>query len=100
MGFRYRVHIPVPGLIKRSIDIAFPGRKLAINIDGCFWHGCQLHRTLPRTNHDWWREKIEQNRRRDRETDTHLWKLGWIVLRFWEHEKAEDAVTEIIRNLQ
>lgn len=84
-GFRYRVQYPVPGRSRRSIDIAFPARKLAIFIDGCFWHGCKEHRNIPANNAQWWAEKIQANRVRDEETDALLMKAGWQVFRFWEH---------------
>lgn len=95
-GFRYRVQYPVPGRSRRSIDIAFPARKLAIFIDGCFWHGCAEHRNIPANNTQWWAEKIQGNRVRDDETNTHLAKVGWQVLRFWEHDDP-DSVLDAVR---
>lgn len=94
-GLRYRVHIRVPGLPRRTIDIAFPGAKLAVFVDGCFWHGCPDHGMVPRSNAEWWRRKIEGNRRRDDETAAHLAALGWEVLRFWCHEEAT-AVADVV----
>jgi DNA mismatch endonuclease, patch repair protein len=85
-GFRYRVHLRVPGLPRRSVDIAFPGVKVAVFVDGCFWHGCPEHGTVPRSNCEWWRKKLDGNRSRDDETADHLSALGWRVLRFWSHE--------------
>ena len=94
-GLRYRVQYPVPGAPRRSIDIAFPGKKIAIFIDGCFWHGCSEHRNIPSHNRDWWQNKIDRNRLRDRDTDTKLRSVGWLVLRYWEHESAERIVAEV-----
>lgn len=85
-GLRYRVQYPVPGRPRRSIDIAFPKGKLAIFIDGCFWHGCAEHRNIPTHNACWWSEKIQANRKRDQETTLLLEQAGWQVLRFWEHD--------------
>ena|ERR1700733_2897201 len=99
-GLRYRIQLQVPGFPRRSIDIAFPARKLAVNIDGCFWHGCHMHRPLPRANRDWWALKIYENQRRDRETDAHLVGIGWTALRFWEHESPQDVVAQIIHCLE
>jgi DNA mismatch endonuclease (patch repair protein) len=95
-GCRFRVQFPVPGLPRRTIDIAFPARRLAVNIDGCFWHGCHVHRSLPVTNYEWWQRKIEENRRRDKETDAHLFAIGWRALRFCEHEPLEIIVARVI----
>lgn len=95
-GLRYRVQYPVPGAPRRSIDIAFPGKKIAVFIDGCFWHGCTEHRNIPAHNHDWWQNKIDQNRSRDRDTDEKLQGAGWSVLRFWEHDPAEIIVEEVV----
>ena len=67
-GLRYRVEYPVPGLPRRRIDVAFPRAKVAVLIDGCFWHGCPQHATHPKANADWWRTKLERNMARDRET--------------------------------
>ena len=86
-GFRYRLHERVPGLPRRTIDIAFPRARVAVFIDGCFWHGCPDHGMTPKANRDWWCRKIGHNRQRDAETSAHLSSLGWVVLRFWSHEE-------------
>ncbi|WP_138904981.1 very short patch repair endonuclease [Streptomyces albidochromogenes] len=88
-GLRYRVNVPVPGMPRRTIDIAFSRAKIAVFLDGCFWHGCPQHATHPKANADWWRTKLDKNMTRDRETTQHLEAQGWTVLRFWEHESAE-----------
>ncbi|MDA3642227.1 very short patch repair endonuclease [Mycobacterium xenopi] len=98
-GLRYRVHYPVPGMRRRTIDIAFTRQKVAVFIDGCFWHGCGEHRNVPASNHDWWREKLMKNGRRDAETDAHLRSLGWRVIRAWEHEPAADIHWRVVRAL-
>ncbi|MFG3506335.1 very short patch repair endonuclease [Streptomyces sp. NPDC047821] len=85
-GMRYRVNVPVPGMPRRTIDIAFGRAKIAVFLDGCFWHGCPEHATQPKANADWWRSKLEKNVARDRETTRHLQEAHWTVLRFWEHE--------------
>ena len=93
MGLRYRVAWPVPGQRRRTIDIAFTRAHVAVYIDGCFWHGCPLHGTIPRSNSAWWENKLKANRARDASVNEQLHELGWTVLRFWEHE-APDAVAE------
>jgi DNA mismatch endonuclease (patch repair protein) len=90
-GFRYRVQLHVPGNRRRRMDIAFTRARLAVYVDGCFWHGCPEHFVQPRANSDWWRWKIERNQARDRDTDEHLVRAGWLVLRFWEHVPVEEA---------
>ncbi len=85
-GLRYRVGLPVPGRPRRTIDVAFTGIRLAVFVDGCFWHGCPTHRTWPKTNADWWLQKIDANRSRDAETDRILSECGWRVIRVWEHD--------------
>ncbi|WP_432981594.1 very short patch repair endonuclease [Dactylosporangium sp. CA-233914] len=94
-GIRYRLHVPVPGLPRRSIDICFAGRKVAVFIDGCFWHGCPVHATAPKSNAAWWRAKLVANRQRDTDTTAHLEKLGWLVLRFWAHESPETIANHV-----
>ena len=96
MGLRYRIQYPVPGVPRRSIDIAFPGKKIAVFIDGCFWHGCKEHRNIPAHNRDWWKDKIDQNRSRDRDTDEKLREAGWTVFRFWEHDVVEMIVERVM----
>ena len=88
-GLRYRVNVPVPGMARRTADIAFKGPRVAVFLDGCFWHGCPEHATSPKANADWWRTKLDRNIARDRETTEHLIAQGWTVLRFWEHEDVE-----------
>jgi DNA mismatch endonuclease, patch repair protein len=91
-GCRYRVQYPVPGLSRRTNDIAFPARKLAVFVDGCFWHGCGNHSHVPASNHDWWKEKLRRNAARDTETAEHLRGLGWLVVRLWEHQAATEML--------
>ncbi|MGW1886538.1 very short patch repair endonuclease [Streptomyces sp. NPDC001970] len=96
-GMRYRLHRRVPGMARRTIDIAFPGLRIAVFLDGCFWHGCPEHATSPRANALWWRTKLDKNMSRDAETTEHLESEGWVVLRFWEHEppvKIAGRITE------
>ncbi|WP_051801378.1 very short patch repair endonuclease [Streptomyces sp. NRRL F-525] len=88
-GLRYRVSVPVPGLPRRTIDIVFTRNKIAVFMDGCFWHGCPEHATQPKANAEWWRAKLDENMARDVETTDHLTAEGWTVLRFWEHESPE-----------
>ncbi len=94
-GLRYRVEYPVPGMPRRRIDVAFPRAKVAVLIDGCFWHGCPQHATHPKANADWWRKKLDRNMARDRETSEHLNTAGWTVLRFWEHTPAEEVAATV-----
>lgn len=94
-GLRYRVAYPFPGYRRRTIDIAFTRVRIAVFIDGCFWHGCPEHGTRPRANSDWWATKITANRSRDEDSTRLLIDLGWEVLRFWEHQDPEEAVQVI-----
>ncbi|MFD7287295.1 very short patch repair endonuclease [Streptomyces sp. NPDC059863] len=100
-GYRYRLNVRVPDMPRRTIDIAFPKVKVAVFMDGCFWHGCPEHATHPKANAAWWREKLDRNMARDRETTEHLADLGWVVLRFWEHETpgavADRVAAAVIR---
>lgn len=100
-GLRYFVDRPVvPGGLRR-VDVVFPRRKVAVFVDGCFWHSCPVHRTIPKANRAWWLAKLEANEVRDRSTDAQLESTGWIVLRFWEHEDpiaVADAVEAVLRS--
>lgn len=94
-GLRYRVNAPVTGMPRRTIDIVFPKAKIAIFLDGCFWHGCPQHATQPKSNAEWWRAKLDRNMARDQETSEHLRTAGWTVLRFWEHIPAEEIAATV-----
>lgn len=94
-GMRFRVTYKVPGLPRRTIDIAFTKAKVAVFVDGCLWHGCPHHGTAPRSNAAWWTEKISVNRARDADTTRHLEALGWRVIRIWEHIPLDEAVAAI-----
>ncbi|MFF8934129.1 very short patch repair endonuclease [Streptomyces paradoxus] len=98
-GLRYRVEYPVPGLPRRRIDVAFPRAKVAVLIDGCFWHGCPEHATHPKANAEWWRTKLDRNMARDRETTEHLVAAAWTVLRFWEHEDPAEVAAQVLEAL-
>jgi DNA mismatch endonuclease (patch repair protein) len=94
LGLRYRVDIaPIPG--RRRADLVFTRAKVAVYVDGCFWHGCPTHATTPKANRDWWVAKLETNVRRDRDTDLRLAGAGWRVVRVWEHESVDAAAARI-----
>lgn len=100
-GLRYRVdYAPDQTDRRRKADIVFTKQKIAIYIDGCFWHGCPVHYIEPRTNVDYWRPKIAGNIQRDQMTGERLLSLGWTVLRFWEHEKPGDIAALILTVVQ
>jgi DNA mismatch endonuclease, patch repair protein len=95
-GLRYRVNIrPVVGL-RRTADIVFPKARVAVFVDGCFWHGCPLHYVPSKSNRDYWNPKIEANTARDAETTSRLEDLGWRVLRFWSHESPDEVAARIV----
>ena len=91
LGIRFRVGVKVEPALRRTADVAIKSLRLAIFIDGCFWHGCPEHWSCPQTNEEFWSSKIAKNIRRDRETDQILRDKGWTVMRFWEHEEAGGA---------
>ncbi len=97
MGLRYRVDHPVLERPRRRTDLAFTRARVAVFVDGCFWHGCPDHGTWPKANADFWREKIETNRRRDLDTNQRLETEGWKVIRVWEHEDPEKAANQIAK---
>ncbi|HZY88058.1 MAG TPA: very short patch repair endonuclease [Gemmataceae bacterium] len=95
MGLRYRIdRRPIPGL-RRKADVLFPRLKIAVFVNGCFWHGCPEHATWPKANGEYWRRKILRTRERDGETDRRLAEAGWITLRVWEHEDPPEAAKRI-----
>ena len=96
-GLRYWVYYEVPKKPRRVADVAFPSLKIAIFVDGCFWHGCPEHATWPKQNAEFWRQKIEANRLRDADTSSRLFDVGWTVLRFWEHESPIEATETVVQ---
>ena len=94
----YRLHWPIEGT-RRSIDIAWPGRRVALFVDGCYWHGCPVHCQITESNREWWIEKIDANSRRDADTTARLQAGGWSVLRIWEHVAVLDAVEMVAADL-
>ena len=93
-GLRFRKNMRIQ-LDKGSVevDIAFPARRIAVFIDGCFWHGCKLHGNIPKHNSNYWEAKIKRDSDRDATVTARLTSLGWLPLRFWEHDEAGLVVT-------
>ena len=83
LGLRYRLHRRIEGI---TVDLVFPGPKVAVLVDGCFWHGCPKHATYPKTNKEYWLPKLEANRQRDKRQSVKLRSAGWKVFRVWEHD--------------
>lgn len=95
-GLRYRVDVPpLPDLRRRRADLVFRRVRVAVFIDGCFWHGCPVHGTIPTANAEYWVPKLRANRERDADTDRRLREAGWTVVRIWEHEDPESAADVI-----
>lgn len=80
---------------RRTIDVAFTRQKLAVFVDGCFWHGCPAHFVQPKARRDFWQAKIAANRARDETTDAALLDAGWVVLRLWEHLPVDVAAATV-----
>jgi DNA mismatch endonuclease (patch repair protein) len=96
-GLRFRVDYPIRTSERTiRVDIAFPRAKLAILIDGCFWHGCPEHGTMPKRNRDYWEPKIARNRERDLHQMQLLSDAGWRALRFWTHEHPDEIGNQIL----
>lgn len=96
-GLRYRVAAkPLPEL-RRTADIVFRPTKVAVFIDGCYWHGCPEHYVPPKTNEGYWSDKVAGNMARDRDTNRLLTEAGWTVLRFWEHESPDECASAVLR---
>ena len=72
-------------------DIVFPKQKAVIFLDSCFWHGCKRHCRLPQAHHSYWKTKIDNNKKRDKQVNKIYRKMGWKILRFWEHELKNDS---------
>ncbi|TAM44887.1 MAG: very short patch repair endonuclease [Acidobacteria bacterium] len=98
LGLRYRVDWPLPGTRRRA-DLAFVKARVAIFVDGCFWHGCPVHGSWPKANADFWRRKIQTNQERDSDTDRCLVEAGWRVIRFWEHQDMDAAARKVLAAL-
>ncbi|WP_067845839.1 very short patch repair endonuclease [Nocardia lijiangensis] len=94
-GLRYFVdRAPLRGQRRRA-DVVFPRRKVAVYVDGCFWHSCPDHATSPKNNAEWWAAKLAGNVARDRATDATLDAAGWQVVRIWEHEDPAAAADRV-----
>jgi len=96
-GLRYRVDAPLPiPSVRRRADMLFPRSRVAVFVDGCFWHACPIHGTRPVANAAWWAAKLNANVVRDRDTDRGLADVGWTVIRIWEHEDPHQASARVV----
>jgi DNA mismatch endonuclease (patch repair protein) len=96
-GLRYRKHVRPVQNLRCEPDVVFPREKVAVFVDGCWWHGCPEHWAPPRANRKWWTQKVELNAARDRRNDAALEEAGWLVVRVWEHEDVAEAVERVSR---
>jgi DNA mismatch endonuclease (patch repair protein) len=96
-GLRFRLQTqPLPGSSQKA-DLVFRPARVAVFVDGCFWHSCPVHGTRPRANAEWWREKLDRVVAKDRETDKTLREADWASVRVWEHEDPEGAADRVER---
>lgn len=99
LGLEFQVDVrPLPKS-SRKADILFPGEKVAVFVDGCFWHGCPIHGTHAKANPEFWRDKIEANKRRDSDTNRQLQENGWLVIRTWEHENPQEVAKVVVQTV-
>lgn len=95
LGLRYRVCArPLPD-VRRTVDVIFRPTKVAVEVRGCFWHGCPTHYRAPAANSTYWAEKVDRNMRRDHDTAQRLHEAGWILEVVWEHENLDQAAQRI-----
>ena len=98
-GLKFRREGQVIPNLRCKADVVFPAERVCVFVDGCFWHGCQLHFSVPKTHSSWWREKVEDNRRRDRRNTGRLRAAGWKVIRVWEHAIAPDSMPLVLKRI-
>lgn len=96
-GFRFRVAARPIRDLRRTADIVFPTERVAVQVDGCYWHGCPDHYKEPSTNSEYWLAKIERNRARDADSDERWARAGWLVVHHWEHEELDSIVENVAR---
>lgn len=94
-GLRFRVHAKPEPDLRTKADIVFRPKKVCVFIDGCFWHSCPEHGTIPASNRQLWEAKLERNQERDVQTTKQLSGRGWTVLRYWEHQDPRAVADEI-----
>jgi DNA mismatch endonuclease, patch repair protein len=94
-GHRFRVARRPVAELRSTADIVFGPARVAVYVDGCFWHSCPEHATQPVSNGAWWAEKLARNRERDKQTDEALAQAGWTVVRVWEHERCDEAADRV-----
>lgn len=97
LGLRYRVDVKPLATHRCRADVVFRRARVAVFVDGCWWHGCPEHGRIPKANADWWRQKLDRNVSRDRRNDATLAAAGWTVIRVWEHESPATAAAMIKR---
>lgn len=95
-GLRYRKNSRPEEQLRCEADIVFGPSRVCVFVDGCFWHGCPEHFDLPKSNVDWWREKIARNKSRDARQTRLLEEQGWTVLRYWEHDVLSDRLPALV----
>lgn len=100
LGLRFRTHRSVLPGVRRKVDIVFIRARVAVFVDGCFWHSCPQHGTSAKANAAFWREKLAGNQRRDRDTDSRLKLARWRVVRVWEHEDPRAAARRIAKSVR
>jgi DNA mismatch endonuclease (patch repair protein) len=94
-GLRFRKHVRPLSSLRCTADAVFPRERIAVFSDGCWWHRCPVHSTIPKANGDWWSQKLDRNFERDRRNDAALELAGWAVVRVWEHEDPVEAAGRI-----
>lgn len=99
-GLRYRVDARPLTSVRRTADLLFTRARVAVFLDGCFWHGCPDHHTVAKTNAQFWADKVQRNRERDAETDRLLADGGWEVVRIWEHENPAEAALRVEKTVK
>ena len=99
-GLRFRVDLRPEATLRTRADIVFTRRRIAVYIDGCFWHRCPVHGTSPKAHAEYWTPKLARNVERDRESTAALEQRGWLVLRFWSHEPVAEVVEKIAAHVR
>ncbi|QSR24038.1 very short patch repair endonuclease [Nocardioides aromaticivorans] len=99
-GLRFRVDYRPIRELNRRADLVFTRAKVAVFVDGCFWHGCPTHHKVAKSNAAFWAQKVARNRERDAETDRILSDAGWTVIRVWEHDPVDDVVNLIVASVR